>query len=180
MHHPTKQFDIEKTIRDFATELGPITVTDATPELISSELRVSCGRFSIDFVDYSSQIRPSRSSPGLQMVGTKHLLNLLEIAFGCVVNNEPLLLVGETGIGKTAAISELSQILNVELVSLNLSQQTDAADLIGCLKPMSQERTVFLKLRELYPRKRCDGLLARAERYGTRKLLAENPRGKRG
>ena len=101
---------------------------------------------------------------GLQMVGTKHLLRLLEIAFGCVVNNEPLLLVGETGIGKTAAISELSQILNVDLISLNLSQQTDAADLIGCLKPMSQERTVFLKLHELYPTKRCDGLLARAER----------------
>ena len=65
------------------------------------------------------------------MVFTRHLLKLMEVCVGTVVNREPCLLVGETGIGKTAAISELARLCGPELVSINLSQQSDSSDLLG-------------------------------------------------
>lgn len=49
----------------------------------------------------------------------------------CVQFEEPVLLVGETGVGKTAAISYLADMTGNKLVSINLSQQTDSSDLLG-------------------------------------------------
>lgn len=40
-----------------------------------------------------------------------------------VIMNEPLLLVGETGCGKTSAVQHLANLLNQKLVVLNLNQQ---------------------------------------------------------
>lgn len=45
--------------------------------------------------------------------------------------NEPVLLVGETGVGKTAAISYLATMTGNILTTINLSQQTDSTDLLG-------------------------------------------------
>ena len=49
----------------------------------------------------------------------------------CVQLNEPVLLVGETGVGKTAAVGYLATITGNRLVTMNLSQQTDSTDLLG-------------------------------------------------
>ncbi|GFQ03814.1 midasin [Phtheirospermum japonicum] len=50
--------------------------------------------------------------------------------------NEPVLLVGETGTGKTTLVQTLATKLGQKLTVLNLSQQSDAADLLGGFKPM--------------------------------------------
>ncbi|KAK6125035.1 hypothetical protein DH2020_041213 [Rehmannia glutinosa] len=50
--------------------------------------------------------------------------------------NEPVLLVGETGTGKTTLVQALATRLGQKLTVLNLSQQSDAADLLGGFKPM--------------------------------------------
>ncbi|CAK5270478.1 unnamed protein product [Mycena citricolor] len=50
--------------------------------------------------------------------------------------SEPLLLTGETGTGKTSVITHLAALLRRPLISLNLSHQTEAADLIGGFKPI--------------------------------------------
>ncbi|CED83314.1 AAA ATPase containing von Willebrand factor type A (vWA) domain [Phaffia rhodozyma] len=49
---------------------------------------------------------------------------------------EPCLLVGETGTGKTTAVSYISHLLRRPLVSLNLSTQTESSDLLGGFKPL--------------------------------------------
>ena len=49
----------------------------------------------------------------------------------CVQYNESVLLVGETGVGKTACISYLSSLTGNKLLTINLSQQTDSSDLLG-------------------------------------------------
>jgi midasin len=49
---------------------------------------------------------------------------------------EPVLLTGETGTGKTSAITYLASILRRPLISLNMSHQTESADLIGGFKPI--------------------------------------------
>lgn len=49
---------------------------------------------------------------------------------------ECVLLVGETGVGKTTAVQELAAQLGQRLVVLNLSQQSDSADFLGGFKPV--------------------------------------------
>lgn len=61
---------------------------------------------------------------------------LLERVATCITMQEPVLLVGETGTGKTTTISYLSSLLNHPLISLNLSNQTESSDLLGNFKPI--------------------------------------------
>lgn len=49
---------------------------------------------------------------------------------------EPVLLTGETGTGKTSAITHLASLLRRPLTSLNLSHQTESSDLLGGFKPV--------------------------------------------
>ena len=83
---------------------------------------------------------------------TQSSLCLLESVCRCVQMNEPVLLVGETGVGKTAVVNYLSQLTGnycetyiiVAIVSLNpntyvgnkltvfnVCQQTDSSELLG-------------------------------------------------
>jgi len=57
--------------------------------------------------------------------------------------NEPLLLVGETGTGKTTAVQEVANLLGKKLHVLNMNQNTDSADLLGGFKPV--DATFLLK-----------------------------------
>jgi midasin len=50
--------------------------------------------------------------------------------------NEPILLVGETGTGKTTIVQKLANQLGHKLVVINMSQQSDSADLLGGFKPV--------------------------------------------
>ncbi|GAB7364306.1 hypothetical protein MBLNU230_g4851t1 [Neophaeotheca triangularis] len=62
---------------------------------------------------------------------------MLERVAAAVINREPLLLVGETGVGKTTAVQHLASHLGKKLVPFNLSQQSEAGDLLGGFKPIS-------------------------------------------
>lgn len=62
---------------------------------------------------------------------TRDYRNLLERLAVCVESNEPVLLNGETGIGKTKIIQQLARYVNVDLQVVNMSLDSDAADLIG-------------------------------------------------
>ncbi|PKI73659.1 hypothetical protein CRG98_005900 [Punica granatum] len=64
-------------------------------------------------------------------------LHAIERTACSVKYNEPVLLVGETGTGKTTLIQNLASRLGQKLTVLNLSQQSDVADLLGGFKPMS-------------------------------------------
>ncbi|KAK9245981.1 hypothetical protein V1506DRAFT_513913 [Lipomyces tetrasporus] len=78
---------------------------------------------------------------------TKHTLRLLEQIATCVTMREPVLLVGETGTGKTTVVQHLSATLGARLTVINVSQQTEASDLLGGYKPVDV-RTVAIPLRE--------------------------------
>lgn len=67
---------------------------------------------------------------------TKPSAILLErIAVGITLA-EPMLLVGETGTGKTTAVQHVATILNRPLTVINLSTQTESADLLGGFRPV--------------------------------------------
>ncbi|UPR03955.1 midasin [Chloropicon primus] len=73
---------------------------------------------------------------GLPFVVTTHSLRLLERTAIAIQTQEPILLVGETGIGKTACIQHLSAITGTELLVLNMNQQSDSSDLVGSFRPV--------------------------------------------
>ncbi|KAK4937486.1 hypothetical protein LTR28_009819 [Elasticomyces elasticus] len=77
----------------------------------------------------------------------EHALRLLEKLAVAVHNREPLLLVGETGTGKTASIQHLAEQLGKKLVPFNLSQQSESGDLLGGFKPVSI-RTIIMPMKD--------------------------------
>ena len=87
-----------------------------------------------------------RSRPFLP---TRHALLLMEQLAGCITLNEPMLLVGDTGVGKTSILSHLAACLRVPLTVINLSQQSDTSDLLGGFKPYELSAAVLPLYREL-------------------------------
>lgn len=61
---------------------------------------------------------------------------LLERIAVAVQENEPILLVGETGVGKTSSVQYLAHQTNHKLVVINMNNQSDVSDLIGGFKPV--------------------------------------------
>ena len=66
---------------------------------------------------------------------TNHVRRNLESVGVAVKMAEPCLLIGETGTGKTALVQQLAEMLNHKLIVVNLSQQSEAGDLLGGFKP---------------------------------------------
>ncbi|KAK0187828.1 midasin nuclear AAA ATPase [Armillaria mellea] len=76
------------------------------------------------------------SSPPRPFAMHRPAVLLLSRLATAVSLGEPVLLTGETGTGKTSVITHLSSILRRPLISLNLSHQTESADLLGGFKPI--------------------------------------------
>ena len=77
---------------------------------------------------------------------TSHALRLMESIAVCVRENEPILLVGETGCGKTTNIQQLAMRCERTLIVQNLSLQTDSTDLLGGYRPLEIQnvaRTIY-------------------------------------
>jgi midasin len=66
----------------------------------------------------------------------KPAISLLSRLATAISLNEPVLLTGETGTGKTSVITHLASLLRKPLISLNLSNQTESSDIIGGFKPV--------------------------------------------
>ncbi|KAF2456546.1 hypothetical protein BDY21DRAFT_53522 [Lineolata rhizophorae] len=69
-------------------------------------------------------------------------LELLEQVAVGVAMREPILLVGETGTGKTTAVQHVAELLGKRLAVFNLSQQSESSDLLGGFKPVTPRSLV--------------------------------------
>lgn len=74
---------------------------------------------------------------------------LLEQLAVCVTKGEPVLLVGETGTGKTSTVQYLAGLTGHKLRVINMNQQSDTADLLGGYKPVDH-KLILLPLREAF------------------------------
>nr|XP_039270627.1 midasin-like [Styela clava] len=67
---------------------------------------------------------------------------LLERIACAVKMCEPVLLVGETGVGKTSAIQYLAEQCGTTLHIVNISQQSSSSDLLGAFKPIQPKQLI--------------------------------------
>lgn len=108
------------------------------PEYVVSKTKVRIGRTLI--FKRSNYPREKSSNPlpkKSPFALTIHALRVLESIAVAVRLAEPCLLVGETGTGKTTMIQHLADLLGYRLTVVNLSQQSEAGDLLGGYKPLN-------------------------------------------
>ncbi|BGP25033.1 midasin [Rhodotorula toruloides] len=111
------------------------TSSGLDPSTSSSAHSVKIGRVSLPYAAGAASKRTASSRP---YALTKPSLLLLEKLAVCLSLSEPVLLVGETGTGKTAAIGYLAELMGKRLTALNLSNQTEAGDLVGGFRPIDE------------------------------------------
>uniref|UniRef100_A0A670YNZ0 Midasin n=1 Tax=Pseudonaja textilis TaxID=8673 RepID=A0A670YNZ0_PSETE len=114
------------------------------PEIVIGEQEVSVGRAQL-IKKQSHTLLMQRQS----FAPTRPSSVLLEQLAVCVDKGESVLLVGETGTGKTSAVQYLAQITGHRLKVINMNQQSETADLLGGYKPVDN-KLIWLPLRESF------------------------------
>lgn len=71
-----------------------------------------------------------------QLIWTSAMQRLFTLVTRALRFNEPVLLVGETGCGKTSVCQLYAEIISKQLYTVNCHQNTETADLIGGLRPL--------------------------------------------
>lgn len=113
------------------------------PRLEETETHLTVGRSRL-----SKTRRLNRApKPKRPFAPTTHARRLLEQIAVAVDLKEPVLLVGETGIGKTTVVQQLAESLGHKLIAVNLSQQSEVGDLLGGFKPINV-RNLAVPLKE--------------------------------
>jgi midasin len=68
------------------------------------------------------------------LIVSQQLKRLAVLVHKCLKSNEPVLLVGETGCGKTTLCQVFAALNNQQLFSINCHQNTETSDFIGCMR----------------------------------------------
>ncbi|XP_068087248.1 midasin [Hyperolius riggenbachi] len=114
------------------------------PEIVVRELDVSVGRVEM-LRKQTGTLRVHRTK--MTFAATRPSCTLIEQIAVCVNKGEPVLLVGETGTGKTSTVQYLAHVAGQRLRIVNMNQQSDTADLLGGYKPVDH-KLIWLPLRE--------------------------------
>ncbi|KAI9880197.1 MAG: AAA ATPase midasin [Pleopsidium flavum] len=118
------------------------------PNYLNNEVALRIGRITLPKRKLHTAVRTQtkhlRTRP---FALTSHALRLLEQVAAAVRLAEPVLLVGETGTGKTTIVQQLADSLGHKVTVVNLSQQSESGDLLGGFKPVSV-RTLALPMKE--------------------------------
>ncbi|KAE8602908.1 hypothetical protein XENTR_v10014171 [Xenopus tropicalis] len=114
------------------------------PNISVRELDVSVGRVEI-LRKQTETVHVHRER--ITFAATRPSSVLIEQLAVCVNKGESVLLVGETGTGKTSTVQYLSHVAGQRLRVVNMNQQSDTADLLGGYKPVDH-KLIWLPLRE--------------------------------
>lgn len=79
---------------------------------------------------------PFDAMPASTLVWTRAMQRLFALVAFALAHNEPVLLVGETGCGKTSVCEVIAEAFNQRLVGVNCHQNMETADLLGSQRPV--------------------------------------------
>ena len=127
----------------FPSERIKLYIESHSPNLVEDSHCLRVGRMTVTKKSGSARRNPR------PFAYTSHAKKLLEQLAVGVTHREPLLLVGETGTGKTTIVQHLADMLHHRLIVVNVSQQTESSDLLGGFKPVDP-RTVAVQLKDTF------------------------------
>jgi midasin len=120
---------------------------------------------------------PITTVPASAMVWTRAMQRLFALVAAAAAHDEPVLLVGETGCGKTSVCEVIAAAFDQQLVGVNCHQNMETADLLGSQRPVrnrhERRAKVVATLNDISPidpmatddeiSASCDELLLRAD-----------------
>ncbi|CAN8073835.1 unnamed protein product [Agarophyton chilense] len=112
-----------------------------------------------------NHLKKSLLGTGIALTPTTR--RMLTLVVHGMANNEPILLVGTTGGGKTTTCSAVCDAMSQKLLTVNCHRHTESSDLLGGFRPVrsrSSNKGVF---------EWCDGPLVQAMRQGCSFLIDE-------
>ena len=104
------------------------------PNFQLTKTTLSIGKQELHRMKSSESSESSKNK--MKFAHTLYSLRYLERISSCIKLSEPVLLVGETGTGKTSIVQYIANQLGKKLIVQNLSQQSDSTDLLGGFKPI--------------------------------------------
>ena len=108
-------------------------------EVIETELSVRIDEdklYGLHLFDAEFQKSLGQDLPTTHIIWTGSMRRLYSLVSRALQSNEPVLLVGETGCGKTSVCQMYADAKSRTLCSVNCHQNTETADLIGALRPV--------------------------------------------
>src|SRR5207244_3876070 len=81
------------------------------------------------------------------MVWTKAMKRLFTLVSNCLKFDEPVLLVGETGCGKTTICQILAKVYDSQIHIVNCHHSTETADLLGSQRPLRNKGILSSELK---------------------------------
>lgn len=91
---------------------------------------------------------PEHVSTFGRIVWTKSMKRLFNLVEHCIRHCEPVLLVGETGCGKTMVCQLLSLLYRQRLHILNCHQHSETSDFLGGLRPVRDRDSLAVKFQK--------------------------------
>lgn len=131
--HHSEESKPQVTMTSDIITVGRISLSRNSRETFAAEKRL---KFSDEVDDGIAEDLIRRKAPPPTFSFTRISSCILERIAVAVDQNEPILLVGETGVGKTSSIQYLAYQTNHKLVVVNMNNQSDVSDLIGGFKPV--------------------------------------------
>ena len=132
------------------TERAQYIIEARIPSYVDSETRLQIGRATLSKRKESDTAhRPKKRTNRRPFAITQHTAQICESLCIAIKMREPCLLVGETGTGKTTVVQELADSLGHNLTVVNLSQQSEAGDLLGGFKPINL-RALAMPIKEIF------------------------------
>lgn len=122
-----------------SSKIGPL-LDRHLPSIHEEADAVQIGRASLPKRSISETTRRDLLLARQNFALTNHSLRLLEQIAVATSQQEPLLLVGETGTGKTTIVQYMANLANRKLIAVNISQQMETGDLVGGFKPVDAKQ----------------------------------------
>ncbi|KAI0564898.1 AAA ATPase [Gracilaria domingensis] len=144
----------DESLYSLGTSSKPATAADESLYRSLQLLSLSSGR-----------LKESLTKMGIALTPTTR--RMLTLALHCIAYNEPVLLVGTTGGGKTTVCSAICDAMFRKLLTVNCHQHTESSDLLGGFRPVRRrghDEGVF---------EWSDGPLVQAMRQGCSFLIDE-------
>lgn len=121
----------------------------AVKQVIEEILKVKVDDIALyEAVQIPAPIDPDRAPAVRQVVWTGSMRRLYVLVTQALKNKEPVLLIGETGSGKTTICQVIAEVMRTQIHIVNAHQNTETGDLIGAQRPIRNRTIVEARLME--------------------------------